>query len=140
MAVLLMSVIVDSYPYTLIKIASLKSLIIPHGEFLKLQRVSDLKKLVSGIDTYYPGLSIAFQDEEPTIIEVEKQLYIIFYSIYEKILRASPLQLQNFLRSLLYRYEIWNLKTLLAGILANMDRKSIEKEIVMKPEEVTSTP
>ncbi|TFG20020.1 MAG: hypothetical protein EU530_04565 [Promethearchaeota archaeon] len=136
MAVLLMSVVVDSYSYTLIKIASLKSLIIPQGEFLKLQRVSDLKKLVSGLEPYYPGLSTAFQDDEPNIIEVEKELYMVFYSIYEKILGASPLQLQNFLRSLLYRYEIWNLKTLLAGTLANMDRSTIEKEIVMKPEKL----
>jgi vacuolar-type H+-ATPase subunit C/Vma6 len=36
----------------------------------------------------------------------------------------------------LYRYEIWNLKTLLAGTLANMDKESIRKEIVMKPEEL----
>ncbi len=136
MAVLFMSVVVDSYPYTLIKIASLKSLVIPHEEFLKLQRIGDLKKLVSGLDKYYPGLSTVFHEKEPTIIEMEKELYKIFYKIYEKILTASPFQLQNFLRSLLYRYEIWNLKTLLAGTLANMDRDTIKNEIVMKPEKL----
>ncbi|MHA1109723.1 MAG: V-type ATPase subunit [Promethearchaeota archaeon] len=136
MAVLSMSVVVDSYEYTLIKIASLKSLIIPHGEFLKLGRISDLKKLIGELDKYYPGLSLKFQDKEVSIIDLEIELYKIFYKIYEKILTASPRQLQDFLRSLLYRYEVWNLKTLLAGTLANMDRDAIRKEIVMKPEEL----
>ncbi len=131
-----MSVVVDSYPYTLIKIASLKSLIIPQEEFLKLQRISDIKKLMNALDKYYPGLSTSLKNGDPDIIDIEKELYMVFYSIFEKILAASPLQLQNFLRSLLYRYEIWNLKTLLAGMLAQMEKKEIEAEIVMKPEEL----
>jgi len=136
MAVLSMSVVVDSYSYTLIKIASLKSLIISQEEFLKFQRINEIDKLIIEIDKYYPGLSTAFHNQIPTIVEIEKQLYVIFLKIFEKILTISPSQLRDFLRSLLYRYEIWNLKTLLAGKLANIDMTTIQDEMLMKPEEL----
>jgi vacuolar-type H+-ATPase subunit C/Vma6 len=129
-----MSVVVDSYPYTLIKISSLKSLLIPDDDFIRLKRISEINKLVNALDEFYPGLSSSIKDEEPDIMDVERELYTVFYSIFEKTYTASPFQLRNFLRSLLFRYEIWNLKTLIAGTLANMDREAIEKEIVMKPE------
>ncbi|MBN2155426.1 MAG: V-type ATPase subunit [Candidatus Lokiarchaeota archaeon] len=136
MAVLFMRVVVPSYAYTMIKIASLKSLIIPQNEFLKLQRISDVRNLINSIDQYYPGLNTALPDYKPSIIQIEKELYNVYMKIFEKILASSPIQLQKFLRSILYRYEIWNLKTLLAGTLAKMDKDAIQNEILMKPEEL----
>ena len=94
--------------------------------------------MVSGLDAYYPGLSSVFQDEEPTIIEVEKELYIIFYSIYEKILVL-----------LLYNFKIFYVLSYIAmrsGILKHYWRNTCENGSKLDQErncdetgEITST-
>ena len=128
-----MRVIVDSYVYGLIKIASLERLAIKPDDYKKLEEMHDDKKLLDALDDFFPGISHV---KNPNIINIEKQLLSIYFRIFEKILVASPEPMQEFMKSLLIRYEIWNIKTYILGMLAGLNFKEIRGEILMRPEKI----
>lgn len=128
-----MRVVVDSYVYGLIKIASLERLTITHDDYENLKEILDDKKLLDAVDNFFPGVS---KIDNPNIVNIEKSLFNVYFRIYEKILVASPQPMQLFLKSLLVRYEVWNIKTYILGKLANFSLEDIKKEILMRPEKV----
>ncbi|MBD3352124.1 MAG: hypothetical protein GF364_11610 [Candidatus Lokiarchaeota archaeon] len=125
-----MPVIVDHYAYSLIKIASLKKLLIQPKDYRNLRMFKDEKILLEKLEAHFPSVS---RVEEKTLIAIEKKLFSIYFDIFEKILRNSPKQMQRFLRSLLVRYEIWNIKTCLVGKLAELSIEQIKDEVFFKP-------
>ncbi|MHA1727591.1 MAG: V-type ATPase subunit [Promethearchaeota archaeon] len=126
-----MRIVVPSYTYTLIKIVALKNIEISPEEYKALRRIKDEHKLLNLIDRYFPEIS---KIKDINVVNIEKALFSIYFKIYEKILVSSPGQMQIFLKALLNRYEIWNIKTYIVGMLANMSIEDIRREILIEPE------
>lgn len=130
-----MRVVVPSYVYTLIKISALKAISISPAEYRALGRIKEVPELLMSLERFFPGIS-DLRGENLNLIEIEKKLFQIYFKIYEKILISSPDMMQNFLKSLLVRFEIWNIKTYLMGMLANVDLDHIREEILIEPEKI----
>ncbi|MCP4761676.1 MAG: V-type ATPase subunit [archaeon] len=129
-----MRVTVNHYAYTLVKISSLKKLIITPDDFRELERIKDASELLERLDKFFPGLFSYMTNEELNLIEIEKALYKIYFEIFEKILKYSEVQIQEFLKSLLLRYEIWNIKTYIVGNITNLSPQTLKNETLNIPE------
>ena len=73
-----MSVVVNSYAFTYIKITFLKQLIMDEFTLQKLKGITEIKQLIEFIRNYYPGLSF----DTYTIEDIEVALnetYIKFW-------------------------------------------------------------
>lgn len=128
-----MRVVIPNYIYTMIKISSLKTLNITQEQYRDLQQIKDEHELLKNIEDFFPGIS---KTKDVTIIGIEKALFSIYFKIFEKVLISSPTQMQIFLLSLLNRYEIWNIKTYIVGMLANLSLEEIQEEILFDPERI----
>jgi len=98
-----MRVAVDEYSFVYVKLALLKSLL------------------------------MSPEDNQNNIIEFERSLWSVYFDIVEKIIVASPESIQIFLKSLLIRYEIWNIKQAVYGIIEKSSLDNILDQIYIKP-------
>lgn len=128
-----MRIIVDHYAYVYVKITFLKMLNITDEKYKELEMINDVNSLIMELDKYFPGIS---RIQEINLINLERELFKIYFKFIEKILVNSPKNMQDFLLSLLYRFEIWNVKTYLLGMIAGIDKNQIKKEIIDDPERI----
>ena len=87
-------------------------------DFKKLESFSDLKSLAGFTSQFFPSFSIKGSGKD--LLEFERNLYNIFFKIIEKILIASPREMQNFLKSFLIPFEIQNLRMGIIHTITNV--------------------
>ena len=96
----------------------------------KIKTFDNLDSLGTFTKRFFPN----FSPKEHNIIEFERSLWDIYFDIVEKIIVASPESIQIFLKSLLIRYEIWNIKQAVYGIIEKVSLDIILDQIFFKPE------
>jgi V/A-type H+/Na+-transporting ATPase subunit C len=111
-----MKINIDDYAYVYIKLALLKQLVMSSEEMEKINSFNDFETLSNFILRYFPNFSIS----EMNVSSIEQELWNVYFKIIEKIIMTSPEVIQTFLKSLLLKYEIWNIKVVLKGILVNL--------------------
>jgi len=82
----------------------------------KLDDIKDIKEFVEYISRYYPG----FTFNEYTIEDLEKALFHNYFKLIGKIITHTPLNMRNFLRNYLMKYEITNIKRVILGTILGM--------------------
>ncbi len=112
-----MSVVVNSYAFTYIKIVFLKQLIIDDLTLQKLKQITEIKQLIEFIRMYYPGLSI----NTYTIEDIEVALVEMYIKLIGRILSYTPINMKRFLRNYLLKYEIRNIKNIILGTILEMN-------------------
>ena len=125
-----MRVAVDEYSFVYVKLALLKSLLMSPEDEQKIKTFNNLDSLGTFTKRFFPN----FSPKEQNIIEFERSLWNIYFDIFEKIIVASPESIQIFLKSLLIRYEIWNIKEAVYGIIEKSSVDTILEQIYFKPE------
>ncbi|MHA1610629.1 MAG: V-type ATPase subunit [Promethearchaeota archaeon] len=120
---------IDDYGYVFIKLSVLKSLLMNNEDFKKLRAFTDLDSLASFTRRFFPNFSAA----DYKIIDFERSLWKTYINIEEKILLASPEPVRIFLKSMMVRYEIWNIKYAIHGIIEKQDLEEKYKHIFKKP-------
>ena len=95
----------------------------------KIKTFDNLDSLGTFTKRFFPN----FSPKEHNIIEFERSLWNIYFDIVEKIIIASPESIQIFLKSLLIRYEIWNIKQAVYGIIEKSSLDDILDQIYFKP-------
>lgn len=120
---------VDDYSYVFIKLAVLKSLLMNSDELKKIKSFQDLETLSSFTRRYFPS----FEINELEISEFERNLWKTYIDIEEKILLASPEPIRVFLKCLLVRYEIWNIKYAINAVIEDLDLDIKYTHIFKKP-------
>ena len=124
-----MRVAVDEYSFVYVKLALLKSLLMTPEENQKIKTFDNLDSLGTFTKRFFPN----FSPKEHNIIEYERSLWNIYFDIIEKIIVASPESIQIFLKSLLIRYEIWNIKQAIYAIIEKTPMDTILDQIYFKP-------
>jgi len=124
-----MRVAVDEYSFVYIKLTLLKSLLMSPEDNQKIRSFDNLDTLGTFTKRFFPN----FSPKEHNIIEFERSLWDIYFDIVEKIIVASPESIQIFLKSLLIRYEIWNIKQAIYGIIEKSSLDNILDQIFFKP-------
>ena len=124
-----MRVAVDEYSFVYVKLALLKSLLMTPEDNQKIKTFDNLDSLGTFTKRFFPN----FSPKEHNIIEYERSLWNIYFDIIEKIIVASPESIQIFLKSLLIRYEIWNIKQVVYGIIEKTPLDTILDQIYFKP-------
>ncbi len=125
-----MRVAVDEYSFVYVKLALLKSLLMTPEDIQKIKSFEDLDSLGNFTKRFFPN----FLPKEHNIIEFERSLWKTYFDIFEKIIVSSPESIQIFLKSLLIRYEIWNIKQAVYGIIEKSSIDTILDQIYFKPE------
>lgn len=125
------STIIPSYVYTYIKIDFLKKLIIGEENLLRLKKFENIKDLIEFISPYYPEVII----KEYTIVEIEQALFHIYIKLIGRILSFSPENMRIFLRALLLKFEISNIKQIILGSIIGMPKTQKSKRINFLVEE-----
>jgi vacuolar-type H+-ATPase subunit C/Vma6 len=126
-----MRIVVDHYAYVYVKITFLKMLNLTDEKYKELEVINDEKDLLLEIDKYFPGIS---KIRDFNLINLERELFNIYFKFIEKILVNSPRPMQEFLLSLLYRFEIWNVKLYILDMIAGIELEQIKKDIIEEPE------
>ncbi|MCF2141536.1 MAG: V-type ATPase subunit [Candidatus Lokiarchaeota archaeon] len=124
-----MCAMVDDYGYIFIKLVVLKSLLMSAQDRKKLESFRDLESLGSYIKRFFPR----FNPEGLSISEFERNLWKTYMDIEEKILVSSPDSIKSFLKTLLVRYEIWNIKIAIHGVIEGLDIDQKIEHIFKKP-------
>ncbi|QEE15873.1 V-type ATPase subunit [Promethearchaeum syntrophicum] len=124
-----MRVAVDEYSFVYVKLALLKSLLMTPEDTQKIKTFDNLDALGTFTKRFFPN----FSPKEHNLIEFERSLWNIYFDIIEKIIVASPESIQIFLKSLLVRYEIWNIKQAIYGIIEKTPLDTILDQIYFKP-------
>lgn len=122
---------VPSYAFTLIKISSLKQLIMDDTTLLNLKEITDIKQFIESISIFYPGLTV----KSYTIEEIEKALFHTYIKLIGRIIYISPTSMRLFLRNYLMKYEIMNIKHILLGTILSIstdEKSSIVNMLVEK--------
>jgi vacuolar-type H+-ATPase subunit C/Vma6 len=119
------SIIIPSYAYTYIKINFLKKLIIDDESLKKLKKINDIKEYIEFISPYFPDLDI----KNYLIIEIEQALFHIYIKLMGKIMHVSPENMRRFIRSLLLKFEITNIKQIILGSIAGIGMKQKSNRI-----------
>ena len=129
---LLTSIIVPSYAYTYIKLDFLKQLIIDDNTLNKLREIDKIQEFIDLIGPYYPDIKI----KNYTIEEIENALYGIFIKLIGKIISFSPKNMQRFLRSYLFQFEIVNVKQIILGSILGMTKQEKSENVNFFVEEL----
>jgi len=129
--VLFTSTLIPSYVYTYIKINFLKRLIIRDENLSELKEFNNIKEFIEFIRPYYPEINITNYN----IVEIEQALFHILIKLIGKILHFSPENMRLFLRSLLLKYEISNIKQIILGSIIGMSKTEKSKRINFLVEE-----
>jgi len=128
-----MRIIFDNYTYGLIKTSYLKFLIITDEEYNKLKVIKDSNELIQKLERYFPTIS---ELKELNLVSIEKKLLIIYFKIISKLIPYFPIQYQSFLKNILERFEIWNVKMFIMGKLINLDEQKLKDEIFLEVERI----
>ncbi|MHA1339162.1 MAG: V0D/AC39 family V-type ATPase subunit [Promethearchaeota archaeon] len=128
-----MRVVVDGYTYGLIKVKVMTSLAMTDADYQRLKVIGDPKELIQKIEKFFPSIQ---EVKELNLVEIERKLLSIYFKIFERIMIFSPSPLQQFLKSLLERFEIWNIKTFIVGKLINLSDEELKSEIFLEPEQI----
>ncbi|MHA1672477.1 MAG: V-type ATPase subunit [Promethearchaeota archaeon] len=107
----------------------MKSLLMTDDDFKRIGSFSDLESLASFTRRFFPG----FSPVEFEIKNFERSLWKSYIDIEENILLASPEPINIFLKSMLVRYEIWNIKSAIHGIIEEDDLEEKYNNIYRKP-------
>lgn len=113
----ILSVVVDSYAFTYIKIVFLKQLIMDEFTLQKLKEITEIKQLIEFIRMYYPGLSF----NTYTIEDIEVALNDVYIKLIGRIISYTPVNMKRFLRNYLLKYEIRNIKNIILGTILEMN-------------------
>jgi len=113
----ILSVVVDSYAFTYIKIVFLKQLIMDEFTLQKLKQITEIKQLIEFIRMYYPGLSF----NTYTIEDIEVALNEVYIKLIGRIISYTPVNMKRFLRNYLLKYEIRNIKNIILGTILEMN-------------------
>lgn len=127
-----MRTIIEEYAYVYIKIAGMKRLLFSNRERILLRAITDLDNLVELLKKFYPN----FQPKSITIADIERELWIIYFKIYERILAYSPSPMQIFLKNYLMKYEIANLRLIITGIIAGLTTEERNEYLYLAPAEI----
>ncbi|MFX1589156.1 MAG: V-type ATPase subunit [Promethearchaeota archaeon] len=125
------STLIPSYVYTYIKIDFLKKLILKEENLSRLREFDNIRDLFDFIRPYYPEINVS----EYTIIEIEQALFHIYIKLIGKILHFSPENMKLFLRALLLKFEISNIKQIILGSIIGMSKLEKSKRINFLVEE-----
>src|SRR6056297_171503 len=112
-----MRLVIDDYGYIYPKLAYLNKIVMTKKELGKIKDLSDFSGLISFAQRYFPGL----KPKAETAEDFEKELWVIFFKIIEKILVSSPNMVQKFLKTYLIRFEIWNIRIAVIEILVKKE-------------------
>ncbi len=120
-----MSIIIPSYAYTFIKIDYLKNLIIDDDTLRRLKTIYDIETFIESIKLFYPNIEI----KDYTIEEIEGALFNNYIQLIGKIQQFSPLNMRNFLRNYLMKFEIQNIKQVIISLIIGMKQEERRKNI-----------
>ncbi|MBD3229083.1 MAG: hypothetical protein GF329_12920 [Candidatus Lokiarchaeota archaeon] len=127
-----MSVIVPSYTYLYIRLISINQLIMKEDNIESLRKIKDINHFLEYIRLFYPGLNL----KNRTIVEIQRDLNCIYTKIIGKILSISPINLQNFLKDYLLKYEIKNIKTLIINSIIGEPLETKKQKLNLIAEEL----
>lgn len=120
-----------SYTYSYIKIILLKGIIMNKNELRKLKEIKDFDEFIDSINPYYPDLI----KKNYTAKEIEKVLNNTYLKLIGKILCHSPEGLSKFIKTLLLKYEIKNIKSIILGVIVEIDREDVIENLYLIAEE-----
>jgi len=98
----------------------------------KLKDFEEIRQFLDFIRPYYPEINI----EEDTIVEIEQSLFHTYIKLIGKIILYSPENMRRFLRTLLLKFEISNIKQLILGSITGMVKKEKSKRVNFFVEEL----
>ena len=108
-----MRVTQDVYDYIFIKLTVLKNLIMKPDEMERMKSYTDLVSLIEFLKNFYPGLN----PNDKSVIALEKNLWDIYFKIIEKIIYSAPIAIEQFIRSTMIRFEVWNIKVIILSMI-----------------------
>ena len=109
-----MKATLEEYAYIYVKLSSLRPLLMTPEELgTKLKSYKDLKPLKTYIQQFYP----TFEPIEESVLEYEWALWDAYFRIIEKMIVMAPMAIQILVKTFLVKYEIWNLKIAIYGVL-----------------------
>lgn len=97
----------------------------------KLKNYKTIEEFIEFIKPFYPDLDI----KEYTIENIELALYGFFIKVNGKIISFCPLNMRNFLKDYLLKYEIMNIKQIILGFIVNLSREEILRNVNFLVEE-----
>ncbi|MFX1340232.1 MAG: V-type ATPase subunit [Promethearchaeota archaeon] len=109
----------------------LKKLLMDEDQLKKLGNYYTIEDFIEFIKPFYPDLNI----KEYTIENIELALYDFFIKVNGKIISFSPLNMRNFLKDYLLKYEIMNIKQIILGFIVNMSHEEILRNVNFLVEE-----
>jgi vacuolar-type H+-ATPase subunit C/Vma6 len=121
----LLSIIIPSYSYTFIKIDYLKNLIIDDDTLSRLKTIYDIETFIETIKPFYPNIEV----KEFTIEEIEGVLFNNYIQLIGKIQQFSPINMRNFLRNYLMKFEIQNIKQVIISLIIGMKQEERRSNI-----------
>ena len=96
-----------------------------------MKKYNRIEDFINFIKPFYPDLDFS----KYTIEKIELALYDFFIRVNGKIISFSPLNMRNFLKDYLLKYEIMNIKQVILGFIVNMSRDELLKNINFLVEE-----
>ncbi len=69
--------------------------------------------LIEFLKNFYPGLN----PNDKSVIALEKNLWDIYFKIIEKIIYSAPIAIEQFIRSTMIRFEVWNIKVIILSMI-----------------------
>ncbi|HME54505.1 MAG TPA: V-type ATPase subunit [Candidatus Lokiarchaeia archaeon] len=120
------SEIFDDYTYVLVKIAAAKGALIDRQKFLELADSKNLEEFKSKLASMQKDLS---SEIIHTSKDLEGSCRSVFFNYIQKIVQNCPFTCQTFVKYFLQKYQIENLKTVLAGKIANIDEMTLKERI-----------
>ena len=127
-----MRITIDDYGFVFIKLASLKSIIMEEADRKKIPSFSDLDTLSSYIGRFFPG----FHPQSTNVLDIERELWRVYFLVIEKILIASPEVIQVFLKSLMVKFEILNIKTTILDVIAHVPEEVRRTQVYVEPAKI----
>ena len=121
----MLSIIIPSYSYTFIKIDYLKNLIIDDDTLSRLKTIYDIETFIETIKPFYPNIEV----KEFTIEEIEGVLFNNYIQLIGKIQQFSPINMRNFLRNYLMKFEIQNIKQVIISLIIGMKQEERRSNI-----------
>jgi vacuolar-type H+-ATPase subunit C/Vma6 len=103
----------EVYEYVFIKLTVLKNLIMNSEEIERMNSYTDLVSLFEFCKNFYPGLN----PSEKSVVALEKNLWDIYFQIVEKIIYASPTAIERFVKAIMIRFEVWNIKIIILSMI-----------------------
>ncbi|MFX1399239.1 MAG: V-type ATPase subunit [Promethearchaeota archaeon] len=92
---------------------------------LKLRKIRNGQEFIEFIKPFYPTLEV----KELYIEEIERAVYDAYIKIIGKLIHISPPNMQNFLRTYLFKFEIMNVKEIILGTIVGMSPKEKSKNV-----------